>query len=135
MKAYLASRYSQREVLKAYREDLRRIGVEVTSRWLDTDWPFERGSSATPPEHREKYAVIDMEDIIAADMVISFSANGKGRGGRHVEFGVGLALKKMMILVGDPEHIFHHHPSVVCVRTWEAVRCGLDRRPICVKRS
>jgi len=48
-----------------------------------------------------------------------FLCNGTGgetrawqRGGRHVEFGLALAQGKHLILVGQPENVFHHLPQV-----------------------
>jgi nucleoside 2-deoxyribosyltransferase len=129
MKVYIAGRYSRRDSFRELRDELRRMGHEVTSRWLDTDWPVEeRGSSAAPPEYREKYATLDLEDVEAADMVVSFTEEPRsgGRGGRHVEYGYALALRRMaftvyrgnppspvrIVVIGQRENLFHHHPFV-----------------------
>ena len=54
-------------------------------------------------------------------------------GGRHVEFGYGLALGKIMICVGEREHVFAHLPSIRFFDTEEAaveyVACGRPREP------
>lgn len=74
MKIYLAGRYSRREHLCSLRDELERMGHTVTSRWLRTEWVNRPDqSSAAPPEYRAKYAVIDLEDVDAADCVISFT--------------------------------------------------------------
>lgn len=118
LKIYLAGRFGRREQLKAVRQALWIAGHTVTSRWLDTEWErtSEKESSVAPPEYRAKYALIDMEDLLAADVVISFteepdSLSGK-RGGRHVEFGIAAQAGKRLIVVGWRENIFHHLPQV-----------------------
>lgn len=125
MKIYLAGRYGRREQLKQVREVLQKRGHVVTSRWLDTDWetPDGRATTSAPPEYREKYCLIDLEDVMAADVVINFteasdSTAGK-RGGRHVEFGVAIAAGKRLIVIGHRENIFHWHPSVEFFATFE----------------
>lgn len=127
MKIYLAGRYSRRDELRAVREKLLRAGHVVTSNWLDTEWEGkdDSGSSAAPPEYREKHAVEDMDDVLRADCVVSFTepARSGGRGGRHVEFGIALAAGKRVIVVGHRENLFHHHPRVeFCVTEWDMLR-------------
>lgn len=150
MKIYLAARYSRRDQLRGLAQHLRAAGHIVTSRWLDTEWVNRPdSSSAAPPEYREKYAIIDMEDVVAADAMINFTeppagkcaacegigtvfwpsedggspplkcpeCKGKGRidagrGGRHVEFGLAVALGKRLIVIGHRENLFHHLPAV-----------------------
>ena len=129
LKVYLAARYSRRDQLLAVRDELARMGHTVTSRWLDTDWGRRPGeSSAAPPEYRAKHAVIDLEDVRAADVVVSFTeAPGDGsRGGRHVEFGYALAFNKRMIVVGHRENLFHEHPSVEFFASQEDMLRALD---------
>jgi nucleoside 2-deoxyribosyltransferase len=126
MKIYLAARYSRRDLMKELAAELRRMGHEVTSRWLETDWVSRPdASSAAPPEYREKYAQIDMEDVQAADAVISFTeAPGDGsRGGRHIEFGLAVAWGKRLIVVGYRENLFHHLPAVEFFSSqWDMLR-------------
>lgn len=117
MKIYLAARYSRRDELRAVAAALRRLGHTITSRWLDTTWEHgdDKGSSAAPPEYREKHAIEDLVDILLADVFITFTEQPRsgGRGGRHVEFGAALATSKHLIVVGPRENLFYHHPRVV----------------------
>jgi hypothetical protein len=115
LNVYLCSRYSRRDQMRTLREELVRRGHVVTSRWLDTEWgsrPNE--SSAAPPEYREQYAVVDMEDVRAADVLVAFTeAPGDGsRGGRHVEYGMAAAWGKRLVVVGHRENLFHHLPGI-----------------------
>jgi nucleoside 2-deoxyribosyltransferase len=126
MKIYLAARYSRRDQLRALAEQLREAGHTVTSRWLETEWANRPDqSSAAPPEYRAKYALIDLEDVDAADVVVSFTeAPGDGsRGGRHVEHGYALAKGKRLVVVGYRENLFHEHPSVEFYASqWDMLR-------------
>jgi hypothetical protein len=115
---YLAARYSRHGEMRQVRDKLRPLGYEVTSRWIDM-----HGGNLTEslvpeklnaePEACWPYAKIDLDDIWAADVVISFtSADGGGKGGRHVEFGFALGLGKHLVIVGPFEHVFHTLPLV-----------------------
>lgn len=68
----------------------------------------------------------DWEDVNAAKIVISFTEPPRStanRGGRHVEFGIALANKARVIVVGHRENIFHWLPIVEFFKTWpEAVK-------------
>jgi hypothetical protein len=125
MRFYLAARFSRAEEMCEYRDVLHELGHKVTSRWID--------GAERDGEFREKnfqqvseiVAVEDLEDLANADVVLNFAGNGKStkkkppKGGRHVEFGVGLALNKMTVLIGEPEHAFHWLPSVERYATFE----------------
>ena len=67
------------------------------------------------------YAAVDVADVYAADAIVAFSEpsnmTGSSRGGRHVEFGLALAWKKMIIVVGPRENVFHTLPVVHRVDT------------------
>lgn len=118
----MASRYSRREEMKRVATVLRSGGCDVVCRWLETEWVNRPDdSSAAPPEYREKYAVIDAEDVSGADVVVSFTElpNAGGRGGRHVEFGMAVALGKRCVVVGYRENLFHHLPGVEFYETTE----------------
>lgn len=135
MKIYLAARYSRREELCAYQKQLQDMGHEVQARWLDgshqisdTGTPIgDHGEALIESTHpaadalRSKFAQDDYEDLIDADLVISFTEppRSKGsRGGRHVEFGMALAMGKRQIVVGFRENLFHWMPGVEFYQTW-----------------
>ena len=116
MKVYLAARYHRIDELTSYSNELQNMGHQVTSRWL-------QGSHQVPGSlNDQRWATIaeeDVEDVAAADTVVCFTeADRGGGGGRHVEFGMGLAWGKRMLVVGEVEHLFHTLPAVEVHRTW-----------------
>ena len=126
MKIYLAARYSRHREMVGYREKLRAWGHEVTSRWIDGNHQVDDSglSRLSPPEQRIQFAQEDVEDLLAADCVISFTEEPRStnsRGGRHVEFGLGLGRGKLLIVVGPRENVFHCLPEVEVFETWPEV--------------
>lgn len=164
---YLAARYIRREELVRYKEDLEAAGHTVTSRWLAGDHQWDSSGSVVrdyeaggnPPD-AVRFAQEDVEDLLAADVVLSFTetpretftaddfddafeatvrksrvdrsrewravmaeelnraAGRASRGGRHVEFGMALALGKRVIVVGPRENVFHLLPEVEVHVNW-----------------
>lgn len=137
---YLAGRYSRREELAAYRDQLSQLGFLVQARWLDGGHQIsdagapigesgealvegdDGGTSLEAAVLRGKFAQDDWEDVNAAEIVISFTEPPRSkanRGGRHVEFGIALARGVRVIVVGYRENIFHWLPRVEFRHTWE----------------
>ncbi|MDD5705082.1 MAG: hypothetical protein PHR35_04095 [Kiritimatiellae bacterium] len=159
MRIYLAARYSRREELCRYREQLCAMGHTVQARWLDgthqisdAGQPIGDHGEALVEGHnaedrgaelRAKFARDDYEDVIGSDVVISFTEPPRSlanRGGRHVEYGIALALGKRLLVVGHRENLFHWLPQAefyaapeaafaACSElpgreTWECTQCG-----------
>jgi len=112
---YLAARYSRNAEMRAIRDR-----IKVTSRWIDchgenllTSVSFTPGQLNGDTSRCGRIGTDDLLDIISADVVVSFTEpNNGGKGGRHVEFGLGLALPgKRSIIVGR-ENVFHCLPQV-----------------------
>lgn len=121
MKIYLASRYSRLAEMQACREDLRAAGLVVTSRWVNGDHQASDNELGGGGHLAARFAHEDMEDLAAADVVVSFTEparTGPTRGGRHVEFGAALALGKRVIVVGHRENVFHSLPAVEFYPSW-----------------
>src|SRR5271156_135087 len=114
---YLAAPFEWIDRMKAYAEQLRALGFEVTSRWLDeqdkggeTDLTTEDGSTNLEQDKKVLalgFAIRDIRNILAADTVIEFNP-GKAlvRNTRLAEFGGGLFLGKQCIVIGPekPKH-------------------------------
>jgi hypothetical protein len=123
-KIYLAARYSRNAEMRGVRDVLQALGYEVTSRWIDQHGGNLLESIVAEklnadPAGASRYAEIDIDDLRAADVVISFtSVDGGGKGGRHVEYGLALGLGKRLVLVGPREHVFHTLPAVEWYPDW-----------------
>ncbi len=119
MRFYLAARYNRHPEMCEHAAVIERVGHTVTSRWIrgnhSLDESIDRGQD---DEVRANFAIEDIEDLTKSDAVVSFTesmeaqAGRPSKGGRHVEFGMGVMLNKRMIVIGPQEHIFHWLPSV-----------------------
>lgn len=120
---YLAARYSRYPEMQQVRSLLDALGYTVTSRWINGGHELTKeGSTEAHEAERIRYAQEDMADLLAADIVISFTEEPrttKTRGGRHVEFGVALATGKRAIVIGHRENVFHTLPEVDFFATLE----------------
>lgn len=137
MKIYLASRYSRRLELCDYRETLRTLGHEVTSRWLDGSHQIsdngtpigEDGESLVEfvqsdaaAQLRQHFATEDLADIDAADVLVAFTEpprSSASRGGRHTELGYAIAKDTRIIIVGPRENVFCWLPWIDAYDTWD----------------
>ena len=122
---YLASRYSRREELCGYREELRSAGFEVTSRWLNGE---HQAADENPGPLARLFAEEDYEDLMRAGVVIAFTEKprtGASRGGRHVEWGIALAMGKRTLCVGPRENVFHWLPAVEQFDRWPSALAAL----------
>lgn len=131
MNIYLAARYSRREELCDYREELQALGHTVTSRWLNGNHQIEDAGLSTEGAHNERvrFAQEDWDDLMAADTVICFTESprsGPARGGRHVEAGAALATGKRVIVVGFRENVFYCLPQVEFHPEWETALIALQ---------
>jgi len=114
MKVYLCARYSKNPEMREVAEYLRlSFGMTITSRWINGS--HEIGDRSTD-EGRATLAHEDFEDLKAADCLLAFSEPPRTvsnqRGGRHVEFGIALALGLPIFVVGPKENVFHYLPPV-----------------------
>lgn len=107
MIVYIAAPYQTLVMMHYLRRTLISAGFDVNASWLNED-----------PENislQPEYAVRDMQDISEADVVVVYNPpewTNKGAGGRHVELGIALALKKPVIVFGGVSNIFHLAPGV-----------------------
>ena len=126
-KVYIASAYQRRDQMRTYALDLQRIGWEVTSSWLQQTLPFDAPVKSFPESEMSKLAEQDVEDIRRADIFVTYTepvSRRYPRGGRHVEFGIALALHKPILIVGAVENIFH--TLISCGRRFDAWSDLLD---------
>ena len=145
---YLAARYSRREELCAYKADLEARGHQVPARWLLGEHQVHgleaaravEGDGPVPADQAVLFAEDDMEDLLVADVVVNFTEaprHGATRGGRHIEMGVALGLRRVgygwhqIYIVGPLENVFHALPEVDGrFDTWGAFLAHLDARSL-----
>lgn len=124
MLIYLCAAYERRLFMLAQADALESAGHSVVSRWVFG----EHEGGALTPEASARYAREDLEDLDRAHVLIAMGEH-RGRyfsGGRHVELGYALARRKIVILVGPAENVFHHSDGVHRVNTWGEVLPFLD---------
>lgn len=119
MRWYMAASFGRQEELRGYRQTLLDAGEEVQARWVTSE-QHDMDRDKVTDEGIAQYAIEDLEDITKSDGIISFTEGQHARGGRHAEFGIGLALNKRMILVGPREHVFHYLPSIEIYSDFDA---------------
>jgi hypothetical protein len=138
MRIYLAARYSRNPEMREYRDRFHAAGHLVTSRWIDQHGG-DLAESIMPEKLNEdsdwcsRFAEADLEDLISADVVISFTGKGGGgKGGRHVKFGFALAHHGTTLIVGPRENVFHCLPKVAQFDGFEECMAWLETwiRPI-----
>jgi hypothetical protein len=147
MRIYLASRYSRREELCRYREQLQAVGHDVQSRWLDGNHQISdagtplgdhgealvEGDDGSQSERaaalRARFAADDFEDVAGCHLLIAFTEpprSSASRGGRHVELGLALGMRKQVVIVGPRENIFCWLPEVLQFEDWTAFTWAHD---------
>src|SRR5688572_5716930 len=91
MDIYLGARYSRHPEMQHIAEELCTLGHTVTSRWIEGSHDVVESDPTQQHSDRVRFAVEDLADLMRANCHISFtetpgSEQGRGRGGRHVEF-------------------------------------------------
>jgi nucleoside 2-deoxyribosyltransferase len=122
-KFYLSSRFSRREELRGYAEQLRAQGHDVTSRWLFEDHRIPDAGDPRREEFAARFAREDFDDIDKADFFVAFTepvgGSLPGKGGCHVELGYALNLGIEIAVVGPRVNVFHYLPEVAWYATWD----------------
>src|SRR5271170_398584 len=137
MKVYLAGMFSTIATRKAQAAELRALGIEVTSRWIDETVPHNVSMKDVPDEYHRETSQADIQDILNADAFIMFVPSAmelieapvlnSSRGGRHFEMGFAYALNKPIFVCGPKENVFHHLPKGIYNFTdFEALKIGLE---------
>jgi hypothetical protein len=113
MKLYLAAAFERQAEMHGYAMRLMSAGHEVTSRWNNPHLRHRGLANQDDATNGDiiRWATDDISDLREADAVASFTGQG-GRGGRHVEFGLAIALEKRLLVIGPLEHVFHYLPFV-----------------------
>ena len=138
MRVYLAAPYAARDQVRSYANDLEEHGVEVTSTWLEESHEINPGTinaaTALGDDEVAQHVRQDLADIRRSDVLVLFTADAVrtpgGSGGRHVETGYFMALfgTRNVIVVGEPENVFHRAAGVTRVKSWGEALTHLAER-------
>jgi hypothetical protein len=125
MKVFIAAAYARRDECRVYKAALEAVGHQVSSSWLDTTG---LGSLVESEEYRVRWALKDLQEVRACDVLISFTEPPKTSvsSGRHAELGVCLNMGRRLIVVGYRENIFHWLPCIEFYASWEAALVALS---------
>lgn len=129
MTVYLCARYGRVEEMRAVARVLDAHRVGCCSRWL---WTDNEEEAMTLPA-RGAMADECLEDIRAADVVVAFTEPADSpysRGGRHVELGYALALRKPVVILGPVENIFCALPWVFRCASLDTLLVYLRQRAL-----
>lgn len=121
-KLYLAARFADQAMMRVVGDYLTGLDFVITARWV---YGGEAGLS------RAGCALMDIEDVDAADTVVSFTQPERSYnigGGRHTELGYALAKGKRLVVIGPREQIFHYHPAVEVHATLTAWLGSLENK-------
>lgn len=109
---YLAAAFHRQKEMREFAKEIEALGVRVTARWLIED------PSPTDPIERERFlektAVMDMNDIERADVLIRFSDDLSHpfvpsdwcTSSRMEESGMATAWGKQVVVVGGKQSLF-----------------------------
>lgn len=126
MKLFIASH--NRDYARLVKLEIERLGHESTARWITDDRKF--GSSDYEDHERRELASMDEEDVRRAADGLILLAEMPGHfvpGGKHVETGIAIALRRPVYVVGRRENIFHWHPSVTVFADTEELLAYLSK--------
>jgi len=142
MKVYLAAPYAARPIAADYAAQLTRIGFTVTSRWMQEPYEITDDTVDAAPGLDDAtvsgHASDDLYDVSRADLFTEKAAGAGSRsGGRHVETGYFICNKGTtgLIVVGEPENIFHRMAGVTVVPDWHEAVLEVSARLVGHERS
>jgi|SRR5208337_3779227 len=149
MKVYIASVFSDKDRVAQRAAELNQLGIECTMRWPSETAPHNATIKDFPDEYFRETAVFDLDDIIAANVLVLTVPSEKqmadmpvralARGGRHFETGFMYGLiasgeNRELIILGPRENVFHfldgqsvtsRYPAIKQFDTWEQVKTYL----------
>ncbi|HUP84676.1 MAG TPA: GrpB family protein [Acidimicrobiales bacterium] len=114
---YMAADFARAAEADALADQVREAGLVVVSRWhriVDgAEAAAARAGTAPAPAEALAAAERNLDDLALADVLVVLTTGSAARGGRHFETGFAYAARKHVVVVGPPEHAFHHLDGVV----------------------
>lgn len=115
MRVYIASKFENVDEVRALQRKLKEGGHTVTFDWTAyNDEPLkEKGLETALHAYRRKCALLDMEGVRSADVLVLIPCPAMGGWGRYAEFGAAGVLHKPIIVVGECyDSVFLYLPTV-----------------------
>jgi nucleoside 2-deoxyribosyltransferase len=140
MRIYLAAPYAARAQVREYAAELERIGFTSSASWLEETHEINSGTTGAATDIDDAavaaHASTDLRDIERSDALVLLTGNAlgldaahSGSGGRHVETGYAIALAKPVLVVGEPENVFHRlGRACTVVKNWHEAIIELSAR-------
>jgi hypothetical protein len=110
---YVGSKFENKEAVRYVQRKLQELGHVITH-----DWTWESAEGKKEPEltqYMKDCAVKDYNGVVTCDVL--FHINYKGCAGSFTEFGIALALGKVIVVVdakkeGTAHNIFFYMPGI-----------------------
>lgn len=116
-RVYLAATFSTKRDAIIRASQLRSLGIDITSTWLDSTVDRD---PLDDPEACEASALGCHRDVESSDALV-LDVSPRVSCGKYVELGIAAALGKRVVIVGNAPTVFRHHPCVVArFETWDA---------------
>lgn len=111
MKIYVAGKWKEASYVQEVMDMLKLKGHEITCDW----------TGHVHPEKSKEYAIEDLEGVKNCDIVFALMPDPTTfYKGAWIEIGMGLALNKKIIVVGEEvSSVFLGHPNISLYRTKE----------------
>ena len=117
-KLFVAAAWSRRGEVQRIKGILEDLGFECTNRWQDLSDDYDARESA----------LLNLHDLHRSEILVLLTDSDSTTGGYHVEFGLCMARRMPIILVGPRQNIYHHLDLVDRVDTVEHIVQMLDMR-------
>ena len=117
MTIYIASRFRNREAVKALAARLHELGIETTQTWPEIDFGVGNGDGYVP-DAEQKAAIRDLAEMDLADALIVYTFDCEQTpGGLHFEAGYAFGKGIPVVVIGPRVNVFYHHPAVARFET------------------
>jgi hypothetical protein len=130
VRVYLAAPYQARAQIRRYASSLRNSDIRVECSWLRENYAITPGTTGAATDLDQPtvagHCWDDILEVTAADLLVVFTEavldlpRGSSTGGRHVETGLAIGAGIPVLVVGEPENIFHRMgaPEVTVRASW-----------------
>ena len=118
VRAYLAAPFAFQPRMRMYAQELRALGMQVTSRWLDEKVSLTTEVTELSEDYCAETAFMDIKDIAESNVFILFTPTDEelanpdiskkawARGGRHFETGLACGMRLVNALLTGMEHTY-----------------------------